>query len=378
MPGMTSYSNVDRAARRGSPPGWRACCRTAPGSPQTRNAPLSSSASSSRDQPLVDVGARRCASRRRRRRSAGGGRGPAPGRGPRRPGTAGAAVRVDHVLPRAASGRPSPRPCRGGRTRPCGAMRLDRLQGELVGVARADADDEKPLHPYECARASAIRYPSHTPEEDRGSGRAGGRRRAPLRRPLQAVTSESVQGGRGDPGDERAGRRVITVVGIGADGWDGLPAESRRALETAEVLMGGIRQLGLMPASTAERGRLAGAAAPGAARAGGGVRRSRCVRAGQRRSDVLRRVASLEEAAARLADMPVERVFLTTGRRSLPVFTGLSGGWLLARSVDPPTRPSPPTCRCCSTAARTRSRESGPSSWSIGWTCWSPRTAAVR
>jgi precorrin-6Y C5,15-methyltransferase (decarboxylating) len=46
---------------------------------------------------------------------------------------------------------------------------------------------------------------------------------------------------------------VITVVGIGADGWDGLPAESRRALETAEVLMGGIRQLGLVPASTAER-----------------------------------------------------------------------------------------------------------------------------
>ncbi|WP_327102970.1 precorrin-6y C5,15-methyltransferase (decarboxylating) subunit CbiE [Nonomuraea glycinis] len=46
---------------------------------------------------------------------------------------------------------------------------------------------------------------------------------------------------------------MITVVGIGADGWDGLPAESRRALETAEVLMGGIRQLGLVPASTAER-----------------------------------------------------------------------------------------------------------------------------
>ncbi|GGP07760.1 precorrin-6y C5,15-methyltransferase (decarboxylating) subunit CbiE [Nonomuraea glycinis] len=46
---------------------------------------------------------------------------------------------------------------------------------------------------------------------------------------------------------------MITVVGIGADGWDGLPAESRRALETAEVLMGGIRQLGLVPASAAER-----------------------------------------------------------------------------------------------------------------------------
>ncbi|GGP07764.1 cobalt-precorrin-6A reductase [Nonomuraea glycinis] len=57
--------------------------------------------------------------------------------------------------------------------------------------------------------------------------------------------------------------------------------------------------------------------------------------------DAWRRVASLEEAAARLADLPVERVFLTTGRRSLPVFTGLSGVWLLARSVDPPDAPVP-------------------------------------
>ncbi|WP_433519135.1 cobalt-precorrin-6A reductase [Nonomuraea sp. CA-143628] len=36
------------------------------------------------------------------------------------------------------------------------------------------------------------------------------------------------------------------------------------------------------------------------------------------------------------------RVFLTTGRRSLPVFTGLAGVWLLARSVDPPEPPVPP------------------------------------
>ncbi|MGP3937638.1 precorrin-6y C5,15-methyltransferase (decarboxylating) subunit CbiE [Nonomuraea sp. KM88] len=46
---------------------------------------------------------------------------------------------------------------------------------------------------------------------------------------------------------------MITVVGIGADGWDGLPARSRRALEAAEILMGSIRQLGLVPASVAER-----------------------------------------------------------------------------------------------------------------------------
>lgn len=46
---------------------------------------------------------------------------------------------------------------------------------------------------------------------------------------------------------------MITVVGIGADGWDGLPAGSRRAVETAEVLMGGARQLRLVPDSVAER-----------------------------------------------------------------------------------------------------------------------------
>ncbi|MGP4102404.1 cobalt-precorrin-6A reductase [Nonomuraea sp. KM90] len=33
------------------------------------------------------------------------------------------------------------------------------------------------------------------------------------------------------------------------------------------------------------------------------------------------------------------RVFLTTGRRSLPLFTGVPGAWLLARSVDPPEPP---------------------------------------
>lgn len=51
------------------------------------------------------------------------------------------------------------------------------------------------------------------------------------------------------------------------------------------------------------------------------------------------RVPSLEEAAARLPRP--SRVFLTTGRRSLPVFAGLDGVWLLARSVDPPEPPVP-------------------------------------
>ncbi|MEV4014255.1 cobalt-precorrin-6A reductase [Nonomuraea angiospora] len=48
----------------------------------------------------------------------------------------------------------------------------------------------------------------------------------------------------------------------------------------------------------------------------------------------------LSEAAARPGGGPL-RVFLTTGRRSLPVFTGRAGVWLLARSVDPPEPPLP-------------------------------------
>ncbi|GAA1820675.1 precorrin-6y C5,15-methyltransferase (decarboxylating) subunit CbiE [Actinomadura chokoriensis] len=45
----------------------------------------------------------------------------------------------------------------------------------------------------------------------------------------------------------------ITVVGIGADGWDGLPEASRAALREADVLLGGARQLGLVPEGAAER-----------------------------------------------------------------------------------------------------------------------------
>lgn len=39
----------------------------------------------------------------------------------------------------------------------------------------------------------------------------------------------------------------ITVVGIGADGWSGLAAGSRAALQSAEVVIGGPRQLALLP-----------------------------------------------------------------------------------------------------------------------------------
>jgi precorrin-6Y C5,15-methyltransferase (decarboxylating) len=40
---------------------------------------------------------------------------------------------------------------------------------------------------------------------------------------------------------------AIVVVGIGADGWDGLSPRARRAVEDAEVLRGSARQLGLVP-----------------------------------------------------------------------------------------------------------------------------------
>ncbi|MFI6298565.1 cobalt-precorrin-6A reductase [Nonomuraea sp. NPDC050790] len=58
--------------------------------------------------------------------------------------------------------------------------------------------------------------------------------------------------------------------------------------------------------------------------------------------DRWRRVPSLAAAAAELGrSFPGGRVFLTTGRRSLPVFAGLDSMWFLARSVDPPAPPVP-------------------------------------
>ena len=47
---------------------------------------------------------------------------------------------------------------------------------------------------------------------------------------------------------------TVTVVGIGADGWDGLSPAARRAIAGADVLRGSARQLGLVPAEVdAER-----------------------------------------------------------------------------------------------------------------------------
>jgi precorrin-6Y C5,15-methyltransferase (decarboxylating) len=44
---------------------------------------------------------------------------------------------------------------------------------------------------------------------------------------------------------------TVTVVGIGADGWDGLSPAARRAIEDAEVLRGSARQLSLVPVEVA-------------------------------------------------------------------------------------------------------------------------------
>jgi precorrin-6Y C5,15-methyltransferase (decarboxylating) len=45
----------------------------------------------------------------------------------------------------------------------------------------------------------------------------------------------------------------VVVVGIGADGWDGLSDPARRSLTEAEVVLGSGRQLALMPVSVAAR-----------------------------------------------------------------------------------------------------------------------------
>jgi precorrin-6Y C5,15-methyltransferase (decarboxylating) len=56
------------------------------------------------------------------------------------------------------------------------------------------------------------------------------------------------------PPDAGGARPPIVVVGIGADGWAGLPPAARAEVERAEVLLGSARQLALVPASVpAER-----------------------------------------------------------------------------------------------------------------------------
>ncbi len=52
------------------------------------------------------------------------------------------------------------------------------------------------------------------------------------------------------------------------------------------------------------------------------------------------RVPSLEAAALLLPELG-RRVFLTTGRRSVAAFAGVTGCWFLSRSVEPPSPPMP-------------------------------------
>lgn len=49
------------------------------------------------------------------------------------------------------------------------------------------------------------------------------------------------------------GRPQIAVIGIGADGWDGLSGQARAEVVAAEVLLGATRQLELIPPSAADR-----------------------------------------------------------------------------------------------------------------------------
>ncbi|MEU4289409.1 precorrin-6y C5,15-methyltransferase (decarboxylating) subunit CbiE [Kribbella sp. NPDC026596] len=46
---------------------------------------------------------------------------------------------------------------------------------------------------------------------------------------------------------------IVTVVGVGADGWDGLSPSAQAAVQAAEVLMGSARQLELVPDVGADR-----------------------------------------------------------------------------------------------------------------------------
>jgi precorrin-6Y C5,15-methyltransferase (decarboxylating) len=58
--------------------------------------------------------------------------------------------------------------------------------------------------------------------------------------------------------------QTVTVVGIGADGWPGLPPRSRAAIEQAGVLIGSPRQLSLLPdAVTGQRVALPSPLLPG-------------------------------------------------------------------------------------------------------------------
>ncbi|QFG20346.1 precorrin-6y C5,15-methyltransferase (decarboxylating) subunit CbiE [Actinomadura sp. WMMB 499] len=82
---------------------------------------------------------------------------------------------------------------------------------------------------------------------DEGSGAREASERAAARTAVGAAVGEAPVTAE----DVTAGHRV-TVVGIGADGWDGLGGPAREAVRAAEVLVGGARQLGMLPDVAAE------------------------------------------------------------------------------------------------------------------------------
>ncbi|MGN6636992.1 MAG: precorrin-6y C5,15-methyltransferase (decarboxylating) subunit CbiE, partial [Oryzihumus sp.] len=59
--------------------------------------------------------------------------------------------------------------------------------------------------------------------------------------------------GQGDPPVDGAGGRAVAVVGIGADGWAGLASPARELVRGAGVVLGGPRQLDLLPAEVRAR-----------------------------------------------------------------------------------------------------------------------------
>ncbi|MGW4242884.1 precorrin-6y C5,15-methyltransferase (decarboxylating) subunit CbiE [Nocardia sp. NPDC004722] len=60
-----------------------------------------------------------------------------------------------------------------------------------------------------------------------------------------------------DPGPGFDPHRPLAVVGLGADGWDGLGAPARREIAACAVLLGSARQLALIPTSEAHGERVA-------------------------------------------------------------------------------------------------------------------------
>src|SRR4051794_24725405 len=87
---------------------------------------------------------------------------------------------------------------------------------------------------------------------------------APIRAGLGRNPAHKCRSAVGDGGSERAGARAVAlrnvnaadlldVVGIGADGWRGLPEDARAAIRDAEVLLGSTRQLALLPADVPGR-----------------------------------------------------------------------------------------------------------------------------